>query len=174
MKRNIAFIIVFILVSMFFVVKPALTTDNTEYHLSDYTTISVSEAKELILNTSNLYLLDVRTQSEFDAGYIEGAYLIPHTEIQSRTDELPTNKSDPILVYCRSGRRSADASQILIDLEFQRVFNMDGGIIAWKDAGYEIIVISASNPFYAPEFYLSVISLVLIIMGTILAIRRKE
>ena len=159
---------------MFFVPEHVISTVNTENNLTDYVTISVSEAKELILNTSNLFILDVRTQSEFDAGYIEGAYLIPHTEIENRTTELPKNKSVLILVYCRSGKRSTDASQILIDLEFERIFNMDGGIIAWQAAGYEIISITATNPFYAPEFYLSVISLVLIMMGTILAIRRKE
>ncbi len=105
----------------------------------NYNTISVSEAKELIENNTNLFILDVRTESEYKEGHIESAYLIPHSDIIDRQDELPTNKSQAILVYCRSGTRSATASSTLDSLNYTQIYNMEGGFTAWKKAGYPYI-----------------------------------
>ena len=80
--------------------------------------------------TGEYLLLDVRTQSEYDAGYIDGAILIPHTELADRLDEV--EGYDKVLVYCASGNRSVAASQILIDAGFKEVYNLDGGYAAWK------------------------------------------
>lgn len=104
-----------------------------------YITISVSEAKEQTENTTELFILDVRTNSEFKEGHISGAYLIPYTDINDSQDELPVNKSHPILVYCRSGRRSAIASTTLVSLSYNSTYNMDSGFTAWKNAGYPYI-----------------------------------
>lgn len=102
----------------------------------NYVTISVSEAKLLIQTEKDLFILDVRTKSEYEDGHIQSAYLIPHTDINQRQDELPINKSHPILVYCRSGVRSAAASSTLVSLNYNTVYNMDGGFLAWVEAGY--------------------------------------
>ncbi|MFX1512736.1 MAG: rhodanese-like domain-containing protein [Promethearchaeota archaeon] len=107
--------------------------------LVDYTTINVSEAKDLINNSSDLFILDVRTEDEYIDGHIEEAYLIPHTNILSRQEELPSNKSQSILVYCRSGTRSAIASNTLVSLNYTAIYNMDGGFLAWKEAGYPYV-----------------------------------
>ncbi|MFX1284143.1 MAG: rhodanese-like domain-containing protein [Promethearchaeota archaeon] len=104
-----------------------------------YSTIPVSEAKALIDNSTDLFILDVRTESEFKDGHIQGAYLIPHPDIIDHQDELPTNKSQSILVYCRSGRRSAIASDTLDSLNYTKIYNMDGGFSAWKNAGYPYV-----------------------------------
>ncbi len=111
-----------------------------------YSTISVSEAKDLVSNTSELFILDVRADYEFEAGHIIGAYLIPHTEIINRQDELPDNKSHPILVYCRSGGRSVTASNTLVSLAYTQVYNMDNGFNAWKNAGYPYEIVTVVNP----------------------------
>jgi rhodanese-related sulfurtransferase len=112
----------------------------------NYKTITVNIAKELIENTTDLFILDVRTPNEFKDGHISGAYLIPNTEINNRQDDLPVNKSHPILVYCRSGMRSAAASNALDLLNYTHVNNMDGGFIAWKNAGYSF----ETGPFSKP------------------------
>ncbi|MHA1947324.1 MAG: rhodanese-like domain-containing protein [Candidatus Hodarchaeales archaeon] len=104
--------------------------------LNDYTDISISEAYTTTQNTSSLFILDVRTQEEYSVGHINNSYLLPYTEIVSRQDELPENKSQPILVYCRSGRRSAIASETLIGLNYTTIFNMLDGFSAWLDANY--------------------------------------
>ena len=103
---------------------------------TEFTDISVEQAKQMIDN-NEVFLLDVRTQEEFDEGYIEGAILIPDYELESRLSEVPEDAK--ILVYCRSGRRSVDASNILIDAGYTDVYNMLGGINDWKDAEYPVV-----------------------------------
>lgn len=104
--------------------------------LANYSNILVLNAKELIDNSSDLFLLDVRASREYKDGHIPGAYLIPHTDIRTRQNELPNNKSYPILVYCKSGFRSGSASETLLSLSYTKVYNMVGGYIAWSNAGF--------------------------------------
>lgn len=90
-----------------------------------------------MIDNNEVFLLDVRTQEEFDERYIEGAILIPDYELESRLDEVPVHEK--ILVYCRSGRRSVTARNILIDAGYTNVYNMLGGINDWKDAEYPVV-----------------------------------
>ena len=102
-----------------------------------YTDVSVSEAKQMIEN-ENILILDVRTQEEFDVSHIEGSTLIPVDDLGARIDEVPDNTR--ILVYCRSGRRSVIASNILLDNGHTDVHNMLGGINAWISEGYPVVI----------------------------------
>ena len=97
--------------------------------------ISATEAKEIMDGNESFILLDVREQEEFEEGHIEGAVLIPVNQITELAPELMPDKGALILVYCRSGRRSLDASQQLVDLGYTRVVEF-GGIIDWP---YEIV-----------------------------------
>ena len=75
-------------------------------------------------------VVDVRRQDEFDEGHIPGAICIPNESIiDTQPEELP-NLDQIILVYCRSGRRSKEASQKLFDMGYTNVFEF-GGIIDW-------------------------------------------
>lgn len=104
-----------------------------------YIDVTVLEAKTMIDSDPFLVVLDVRTQSEYENdGHIRNAKLIPVTELSARLGEL--NKTDEILVYCKLGGRSASASQILVDNGFMYVYNMLGGIIAWKTEKYPVYV----------------------------------
>jgi rhodanese-related sulfurtransferase len=111
----------------------APTSTNSTYGYED---VTVDEAQQLIGENSNLIILDVRTQSEFDSGHIVNAILIPVGELADRLGELDETKT--ILVYCQKGVRSAQASEVLIDGGFCQVFNLEGGIIAWEEVGAEI------------------------------------
>ena len=97
------------------------------YYLSSFQ-VSVEEAKSLV--RQGAVLLDVRTVSEYESGHIEGAINIPVHELTSRMFEL-ADKSRPIVVYCRSGRRSSRAKQLLEDGGFQQVENL-GGMYRWQ------------------------------------------
>ncbi len=97
----------------------------------NYEQISQEEAKRLIDTESDYVIIDARTQEEYDAGHIEGAILIPEYEIADRAEKELTDKSQLILVYCRSGRRSKIASQALADLGYTNVKEF-GGIITWE------------------------------------------
>ncbi len=95
-----------------------------------YQKISPAEAKAIMDDGSSHVVLDVRTADEYDQGHIPGAILIPDTELSSRAEaELP-NKDEAILVYCRSGRRSAAAAEKLSSMGYTQVFDF-GGIIDW-------------------------------------------
>ena len=98
-----------------------------------YKNITVDEAQQLIQENSNLIILDVRTQQEYDSGHIPNAVLISVEGLADTLGEL--DKTKPILVYCQSGVRSAQAGQILADNGFSEVYNLEGGIIAWQEAG---------------------------------------
>ncbi|NIV44716.1 hypothetical protein GWN49_07590, partial [Candidatus Bathyarchaeota archaeon] len=83
---------------------------------------------------------DVRTQSEFNSGHIDGAVLIPHTELDERIEELAGHENHEIIVYCRTGVRSAIGSEILDSHNFTEVYNMLDGISSWQTAGYPVRV----------------------------------
>ncbi len=92
--------------------------------------ISPEEGKELLEKTPDAVLLDVRFMEEYEEIRIPGSILIPVTELADRLDELPKDAQKPIVVYCRSGNRSATAAGILIDAGFPLVYDM-GGINNW-------------------------------------------
>ncbi|MCW3991275.1 MAG: rhodanese-like domain-containing protein [Candidatus Bathyarchaeota archaeon] len=101
-----------------------------------YGDITVEQAKDLFQNINLSTVLDVRTVQEFDRGHIEGAINIPVDELQDRLEEL--DRSDDILVYCKSGIRSSQAVKILAENGFSMVYNMLGGIEAWIQAEYPL------------------------------------
>lgn len=95
-----------------------------------YQKISAEEAKIKMDEGGEYILLDVRTEEEFKAGRIDGAILIPVNEIKDRAEEELEDKDALILVYCRSGRRSAAAAEELASLGYTNVCDF-GGIISW-------------------------------------------
>ena len=100
----------------------------------NFENVDVQGFSELIADT-NVVILDVRTASEFAEGHIEGAINIDQSEsdfIEKTQSTLPIDKK--IAIYCRSGRRSANAAGRLAAEGYQCV-NLKGGIIAWKEAG---------------------------------------
>ena len=99
----------------------------------------VQEFAELIAD-SNVVVLDVRTAAEFAEGHIQRAILIDQGQsdfMEKAKATLPTDKT--IAVYCRSGRRSANAAGRLADAGYKCV-NLKGGIIAWKKANMPVII----------------------------------
>jgi len=103
---------------------------------SGYDDITAEQAKELIETNSSLVILDVRTETEYNDKHIEGAINIPLDELQQRLEEI--NPNDTILVYCRTGNRSTQAAEILVENGFSNFYHMRGGIVAWKQNGYPV------------------------------------
>ncbi len=101
-----------------------------------YGDVTVQEARSLIADKPDLVILDVRTASEYEDGHIEGAVNIPVQELSVRLDEL--SREDELLVYCRTGNRSAQAVDILQDVGFTKIYHMDAGITGWIEAGYPV------------------------------------
>ena len=95
-----------------------------------YQTISPEEAKQKMDSLEHFVLLDVRTAEEFLEQRIEGAILIPDDQIAAEAEKTLPDKDATILVYCRSGRRSALAAQKLAELGYPSIYDF-GGIIHW-------------------------------------------
>ncbi len=105
---------------------------------STYGDISIEQAMLLIETRPDLVIVDVRTPEEYETGYIEGAVNICVTcDAQELLDNL--NPEDEILLYCRTGSRSATAARILNENGYHKVYNMLGGITAWNNAGYTVV-----------------------------------
>ena len=93
---------------------------------------TVAEVKD----RDDVYVLDVREQWEYNEGHIPGVTLLPLGELPARMDEIPTDKE--VIITCRSGNRSGQATDFLRQNGFDNVHNMQGGIVAWEQAGYEV------------------------------------
>ncbi len=94
-----------------------------------YQTISPADAKKLI-GQEGVVLVDVRTQEEYDEGYIAGALLLPVDDVSAKAQTVLPDKNAKIIVYCRSGRRSAIAAKELLAMGYKEVYDL-GGIIDW-------------------------------------------
>ena len=117
--------IVFLVLSIFILAQQGDNTEKAE--------ITVEEVKAKLDSSENVFLLDVRTEQEFEGnlGHIEGAVLIPISQLSKRLDELEKHKDSEIIAICRSGNRSGIATSILRKEGFNAV-NMVGGMIAYN------------------------------------------
>ena len=91
----------------------------------------MDEAKALMEESEGYILLDVRTKEEYESGYIPGAINIPLSDINENVVSSLPDKSQMILVYCRSGNRSRQASDKLVNLGYANIIEI-GGINSWK------------------------------------------
>lgn len=96
--------------------------------------ISVSEAFTRYQNGA--FVLDVRTQAEWDEYHAPDTTLIPLDQLPSRLNELP--RDEEIVVVCRTGNRSQQARDILIQAGFTQVTSMTGGLSEWRASGYPV------------------------------------
>lgn len=94
-------------------------------------TMTTQELQSKLNAKENFVLLDVRTQEEYNAGYIAGAILLPYDEIKAKATIVLPDKEKEIVLYCRSGRRSAIAKKSLLDLGYQKVVDF-GGVKRWE------------------------------------------
>lgn len=85
-----------------------------------------------LLNGGSTLLIDVRDNNEVKDGVIKGAKHIPLAEFGQRIGTISGDKDKNVIVYCRSGNRSASACRTLTKNEFENVYNLKGGIMAWE------------------------------------------
>ena len=110
----------------------------------NFENVEVAAFAELIAD-SNVVILDVRKVDEFAEGHIKGAILIDQFQsdfVEQAQAKLPKDKT--IAVYCRSGRRSANAAGKLADIGYKCI-NLKGGILAWKKADMPVTTDSGEN-----------------------------
>ncbi len=105
--------------------------------------ISVQEAKKKFDNKEAIFV-DVRRRSEYKSGFIEGSLDIPLGRLIFDARTRIPNKNTPIITYCEKGMRAAIAGSYLVQMGYTNVRYLEGGISAWKKAGYPVII----SPYY--------------------------
>ncbi len=126
MKRNKRFLLMLLTFAL-----PLGCVGCSDGGSATYEQISGAEAKALMDSESGYIIIDARTREEYDQGHIPGAILIPEYDIADRAEKELLDKSQLILVYCRSGRRSKIVAEELVKLGYTNVKEF-GGIIDWE------------------------------------------
>ncbi|MGB9671338.1 MAG: rhodanese-like domain-containing protein [Halothiobacillaceae bacterium] len=102
-----------------------------------YAEISPTEASRMMSHEEPL-LLDVREINEYREGYLRDAKHIPLGQLGSKIDQLASWKDRPVIIYCRTGNRSGMACNLLAKQGFTKLYNLAGGIMAWKHDGLPV------------------------------------
>lgn len=96
------------------------------------------EEMQTILNMDNVQLVDVRTPEEYSTGFIANAQNIDYFSPTFDEDIKKLDKEKPVIVYCKSGRRSTKCSEKLLKAGFVKIYNLEGGITQWQYEGLKI------------------------------------
>jgi rhodanese-related sulfurtransferase len=119
-------------ISLLLIITLSLACKNEATH--DNITLINSEEMLELMQTEDVQLVDVRTVNEFNEHYIQGAEnIVFDSDFDQKLEGLQKNK--PIIVYCRSGRRSAKCAEILARKGFTKIFDLKGGITQWMKEG---------------------------------------
>ena len=112
----------------------------TEYqrNFSGVKQLSVPDAIRL-QNDENAIFVDVREANEFKEGHIIDAHSSPLSGLQKNLTQLAKYKTSPVVVYCATGSRSSRACSSLKKNQFESVYNLSGGIVAWQKANLPLV-----------------------------------
>ena len=102
--------------------------------------IVTPEEMQTLLELEDVQLVDVRTPDEYKEGYIAHSQNIDFNSPTFDDDITKLDKTKPVILYCKSGSRSAKCSKKLIDAGFVKIYDLDGGISKWKHEGLAIKV----------------------------------
>lgn len=103
-----------------------------------FSDVSVSDLKK-VLEDKKTIVIDVRTPEEYKEEHIAGTTLIPLNHLENEVEKLFPDKDQIIYLHCRSGGRSSVAASLMLSLGYKKVFNVTGGILAWKNSGYKTV-----------------------------------
>jgi rhodanese-related sulfurtransferase len=105
------------------------------------------------IEKGNVQVLDVRTQEEYNSGHIEGSFLADWTQREQFNERIKSlDKNKPVYAYCLSGGRSRAAAAHLRKAGFKEVYNLDGGIVAWKRAARPVEGVARSKQMTLDEY----------------------
>ncbi|KTD32953.1 Rhodanese domain protein [Legionella nautarum] len=101
-------------------------------------TIDVHELKKRLDTNPNLCLIDVRELHEWQSLHIPGALHIPKDELAAKIEALIPEREKPIYLHCKAGVRSLYAANCLLNMGYQELYSIDGGIAEWAMVGYPV------------------------------------
>jgi len=101
--------------------------------------ISPQEVNSLVNSGNSFQLVDVRTPEEYNVHHLKNSQNICVTSADFEEKVKKLNKEEPVYVYCKSGGRSAKAADILKEMGFKKVYDLEGGITSWDEQGLQTI-----------------------------------
>ncbi len=101
--------------------------------------VTARDMQRILAEQPEARLIDVREESEFAAGHVEGAEWLGKGVIERDIEGKHPNRNEPLYLYCGSGFRSVIAADNLQKMGYTNVVSMDGGFRGWKDAGHDIV-----------------------------------
>ena len=103
--------------------------------------INQMNSDELIefIELNDAILVDVRTEDEYNSGYIENSLNIDYNSNDFSVNADKLDKNTPIILYCRSGNRSSMSANKISKLGFKEIYNLEGGILEWIEEGNVIV-----------------------------------
>jgi rhodanese-related sulfurtransferase len=132
--KKILFLLLAVLVLVGCQSKP-ITSETITTADGSYQNITSSELK-MMLESKDFMLVNVHIPF---AGNIPGTDVsIPYNEIEQNLDQLPTDITAKIVLYCSSGRMSEIAAEELVSMGYTNIWNLKGGMVDWKQAGFEL------------------------------------
>lgn len=100
--------------------------------------LQMSQEQLLAAEGGNLLVLDVRSELEYDRGFIPGALHIPQHDLANRLEELKEWRNKSVVVYCETGHRADIAASLLTEEGFSNVYHLVGDMREWRNSGREI------------------------------------
>mgnify|MGYP003343994731 CR=1 FL=1 len=128
--KNFVLLITFISTSFFYNCKEQAKAQNLQ--------LITSEEMEELLNLEDVQLVDVRTPSEYNEGHVPNAQNIDFLDENFDEQIESLDKSKPIIVYCKSGGRSAKCASKLVEKGFEKIYDLEGGFSQWKFKGLRV------------------------------------
>lgn len=119
------------LITFLFIISLSVISCKAREENTAVTILSVEEAKTILAEDPDAFFLDVRTPEEFKDGHIEGAMLINFFDDDFKEQVEALDKEKPVYIYCRSGNRSQQAGNILTEMGFKEVYDIEGGYMGW-------------------------------------------
>lgn len=117
-----------------FVVLVLLIKAELDHQANKGLLVSPASAIRIINNSDDALIIDIRAVADFKKGHIKGAKNVQLSDFASSIDAYSDYKNKPVLVYCNSGNTTKRAVKLLKNAGFEKINDLDGGIIAWKDA----------------------------------------
>jgi rhodanese-related sulfurtransferase len=132
-KKHILFFLIALLIAE--CQSKAMTGKTINLKNGSYQNVTADELNSMLKN-KDFVLINVHIPF---AGNIAGTDLsLPYDQIENNLSQLPSEKNARIVLFCHSGHMSAIAAEKLVSLGYTKVWNLDGGMVAWEQAGYEI------------------------------------
>ncbi len=106
--------------------------------LKSVQSVTAEEVKQALDAKEDVTIVDVRTPEEYKKGHLDGSLLLPVDTVSKQAASLLKDKKKTLYVYCLSGSRSMQATDILLKLGYTKAFNMTSGLLAWRAKEYPL------------------------------------